>query len=86
MSKERTHVHLLMSPRTKTVYAGRAIETRSGVMLSTGPRHDVTSDFLGVVIQYAESHGGNFEIVGDGEVYDVAVTKRTLDCEQKTEA
>lgn len=67
---------LLMSPLTRTIYAGQVRQDGPKTAVSTGVRHDVTNDFLGVVIQYGESHGGAFEIVGGGETYDVTVTKR----------
>ena len=72
----KTEFRLLMSPLTRTVYAGRVKQLEGNTALSTGVRHDVTNDFLGVLIQYAESHKGSFEIVGGGEAYDVTVTKR----------
>ena len=67
---------LSMSPLTRSIYAGRVKDLGNGTSLATGVRHDVTNDFLGVVIQYGESHGGAFEIIGGGESYDVTVTKR----------
>lgn len=65
-----------MSPLTRTIYAGRVKQVGDRFAESTGVRHDVTNDFLCLVIQYGESHGGAFEIVGGGDVYDVTVTKR----------
>lgn len=72
----KTEFRLLMSPLTRTIYAGRVKQLDDKTALSTGVRHDVTNDFLNVLIQYAESHNGAFEIVGGGEAYDVTVTKR----------
>lgn len=71
-----TEFRLLMSPLTRTIYAGRVKQVGENTALSKGVRHDVTNDFLGVLIQYANSHKGSFEIVGGGETYDVTVTKR----------
>lgn len=72
----KTEFRLLMSPLTRTIYAGRVKQLDDKTALSTGVRHDVTNDFLAVLIQYAETHEGAFEIVGGGEAYDVTVTKR----------
>lgn len=71
-----TEFRLLMSPLTRTIYAGRVKQLNGNTALSAGVRHDVTNDFLGAVIQYGQAHKGAFEIVGDGEVWDVSVTKR----------
>lgn len=72
----KTEFRLLMSPLTRTIYAGRVKQMGESSAISTGVRHDVTNDFLGVVIQYGQSHGGTFEIVGADEAWDVTVTKR----------
>ena len=53
-----TEFRLLFAPLTRSVYAGRAKELCDGLLIAVGQRHDVTDDFLGVVIQYAERHGG----------------------------
>lgn len=73
---QKTEFRLLMSPLTRTIYAGRVKQMDGSTALSTGVRHDVTNDFLGVVIQYGQARKGAFEIVGGGEVWDVTVTKR----------
>ncbi len=77
----KTEFRLLMSPLTRTIYAGRVKQIGENTSLSTGVRHDVTNDFLGAVIQYGQAHGGAFEILGGDEEWDVTVTKRA----QKTE-
>ena len=42
---------LLMSPLTKTVYAGRA-KDHGGYSEMSGVRHDVTQDFMSLMVQY----------------------------------
>ena len=76
MAQAKTEFRLLMSPLSRTIYAGRVKDAGNGTAFSSGVRHDVTNDFLGVVIQYGQAHKGAFEIVGGGEVWDVTVTKR----------
>ena len=66
---------LLMSPLSHTVYAGRVKRVNENTVVSTGVRHDVTNDFLDLVVRFGEAKGGAFEIVGD-EAWDVTVTKR----------
>ena len=73
-----TEFRLLMSPLSRNVYAGKVKNRGGGNFESTGSRHDVTNDFLGVLIQYADTHKGEFEIKGGGEVWDVTVTKRSV--------
>lgn len=45
----------------------------TGKNLTEGSRQDVTSDFMKCLIQKAEFHDGVFEIVGDGQKWDVTV-------------
>jgi hypothetical protein len=71
-----TVFRLLMSPLTRTIYAGRVKQMDATTAVSTGVRHDVTNDFLGVVIQYGEALKGKFEIVSGDDAWDVTVTKR----------
>lgn len=66
---------LAMSPLTRTVFAGR-IRQRDGYAEAVGVRHDVTKDFYGVLIQMAESHGGEFAIHANGApAFTVSVSK-----------
>lgn len=71
----KTEFRLLMSALSHTVYAGRVKRVSDSTVVSTGVRHDVTSDFLDLVVRFGEAKGGAFEIVGD-ETWDVTVTKR----------
>lgn len=71
----KTEFRLCMSPLTRTIYAGR-VQQKDGYAVSTGVRHDVTNDFYSCLLQFAESHGGAFEIVGANDAWDVTVTKR----------
>lgn len=80
---QKTEFRLLMSSLTRKIFAGRVKQLDDNTALSTGVRHDVTNDFLTVLIQYAESHGGAFEILGGGEAFDVTVTKRENAKEEK---
>lgn len=66
---------LAMSPLTRTIYAGR-VRQRDGYAEAVGVRHDVTSDFLSCIIQYAESHDGSFSIIENGApAYEVVVRR-----------
>lgn len=85
MPKAKTEFRLLMSPLSRTVYAGRVKDQGNGIAVSTGVRHDVTNDFLALVIEYGRSHKGAFEIVGGGETYDVTVTKREPEPSKESE-
>lgn len=77
MAQAKTEFRLAMSPLSHTIYAGRVKDAGNGCAIATGVRHDVTNDFLGLIIQYGHgAKGGAFEIVGGGEVWDVTVTKR----------
>lgn len=71
----KTDFRVLLSSLTLTFYAGR-VRQKNGYAVSTGPRHDVTSDVFAGLIQFAEAKGGEFEINGGGEVWDVTVIKR----------
>lgn len=51
-TKKPTEFRLLMSPLTSTVYAGRVKVLPNGVFERSGVRHDVTSDFLALILQY----------------------------------
>jgi hypothetical protein len=66
---------LAMDPLTQTIYAGR-VRQREGYAEAIGVRHDVTSDFLSCIIQYAESYGGSFSINANGApTYEVVVRR-----------
>ena len=66
---------LVMSPLTKTIFAGRVRE-RENYAEAVGVRHDVTNDFLSCIIQYAESYGGEFTINENGSpAYEVVVRR-----------
>lgn len=72
-AKATNPFRLAMSPLTRTVYAGR-IRQKEGYAEAVGVRHDVTTDFYGVLIQLADSHKGNFTITVDGQpAYEVTV-------------
>lgn len=76
MAKAKTEFRVMLSPLTGTVYAGRVTDLGGGNYKSATLRHDVTQDFHRLTIEYAQSKGGAYEIVGGGETYDVTVTKR----------
>lgn len=58
---------LAMSPLTRTVYAGRVKQVvGKNYSEPVGVRHDVTNDFYAVLIQMADSHGGEFIIRENG--------------------
>lgn len=64
---------LAMSPLTRTVFAGR-IKQHENYAEAVGVRHDVTADFYAVLIQLADSHGGDFTITANGQpAYEVIV-------------
>lgn len=72
---------LLMSPLTRTIFAGR-VKLHEGYAESVGVRHDVTADFLACIIQYAESHDGTFTINENGAAaYEVVVRRAEGDGE-----
>lgn len=72
---KKNDFRLLMSPLTKTIFAGR-VKLRDGYAESVGVRHDVTSDFLACIIQYAESYDGEFAIYENGApAYEVVVRR-----------
>ncbi len=62
-----------------TALTGRIIagfENAKGTEITEGSRQDVTSDFMKALIDKAEYHGGEFDISGGGEFWDVKVSKR----------
>lgn len=66
---------LAMSPLTKTIYAGR-VRQRDGYAEPAGPRHDVTNDFYGCLIQMTGENGGTFTIRAAGvPAYVVTIKK-----------
>lgn len=81
MPTSKHEFRLLMSPLTKTIFAGR-VKQREGYAESVGVRHDVTSDFLACIVQYTESHGGEFTIDENGApTYEVVVRRIERDGE-----
>ena len=75
MPTTKNPFRLVMSPLTRTIYAGR-VRQRDGYAEAVGVRHDVTSDFLACIIQYTESHGGSFTINENGApAYEVVVRR-----------
>lgn len=46
MAKQATEFRVMVSPITKTAYAGRVKNLGNGTFESSGVRHDVTSDIL----------------------------------------
>jgi hypothetical protein len=71
MSKK---IRLNVTALTGEVIAG--FENAKGDSITEGSRQKVTSDFMKALIYKAEYHGGAFDIHGNGEVWDVLVTKR----------
>lgn len=66
---------LVMSPLTRTMYAGR-VKEHDGYAESVGQRHDVTADFYQCLVQLVESYGGKFTInyANGSQAYAVTVT------------
>ena len=46
-----------------------------GKYLTEGSRQDVTSDFMKCLVEKAEFHGGEFNIIGADQKWTVTVTK-----------
>lgn len=62
-----------------TAIDGRIIaghENAKATDITEGSRQDVTSDFMKALIDKAEHHGGEFNIGGGGERWNVTVTKQ----------
>lgn len=70
-------VRLAVTALTGRVIAGN--QNAKGTEITEGSRQDVTSDFMKALIDKADWHGGSFDIHGDGEIWDVTVTKRVQD-------
>jgi hypothetical protein len=62
-----------LSPLSGKVFMGRINQAGNAF---SGAKTDVTSDFLRVVIEKAEFHGGTFEIEAGGRKWDVTVSER----------
>lgn len=73
MSKK---IRLAVTALTGRIIAGH--ENAHGTEITEGSRQDVTSDFMKALIDKAEYHGGEFDISGGGELWDVKVTKREV--------
>lgn len=59
---------------TDNVYAGRIRMTKNGIMWS-GTKHDVTSDFLNLMVQFLKEKGGTMKIQDND--YDYIFTMKT---------
>ena len=64
---------LACSPLTGTIFLGTVNKDGNAFI---GTAADVTSDFLRVVIEKAEYHGGQFDIQAGNEKWVVTVTKK----------
>lgn len=82
MAQAKTEFRLLMSPLSRTIYAGRVKDIGGSTALSVGVRHDVTNDFLSCVMQLGEAMGGKFAINNEEGQWEVTVTKRAAQAAQ----
>ena len=62
-----------LSPLSGKVFLGRINQSGSAY---SGAKTDVTSDFLRLVIEKAEFHGGTFEIEGGDKKWTVTVSEQ----------
>lgn len=69
----KKRIRLAVTALTGTVIAGN--EDAAGTNLTEFSRQDVTSDFMKALIDKADYHGGQFDIVSGGDKWLVTVTK-----------
>lgn len=66
-------IRLAVTALTGSVIAGHA--NSKGTEITEGSRQDVTSDFMKSLIDKAQHHGGEFDIVCGNEKWVVSVKK-----------
>lgn len=58
-------IHIGKSPLTDIIYAGKIRQNKNGSAFWSGAKHDVTSDFLNVMIQLLKEKNGRMTIEDD---------------------